>query len=42
MSYVATPFWVDAQMIRDLMVQTIEHRFGSLEPLPYKIEWLFG
>jgi len=40
MSYVATPFWVDAQMIRDLMVQTIEHRFGSLEPLPYKIEWL--
>jgi putative transposase len=40
MSYVATPLWIDAQKIRDLMIQTMEHRFSYLDKLPYKIEWL--
>lgn len=40
MSYVAIDGWINAQMIRDLMIQTIEYRFGTIEKLPHPIEWL--
>ena len=40
MGYVATSGWINAEMVRDLMVQTIEYRFGSVATLPHKIEWL--
>lgn len=40
MSYVATSGWINGQMIRDLMTQTMEYRFGSVNQLPHKIEWL--
>ena len=40
MSYVATSSWINAEMIRDLMTQTMEYRFGNIEKLPHKIEWL--
>lgn len=40
MSFVATSAWVNAEMIRDLMIQTVEYRFGKIDRLPHKIEWL--
>lgn len=40
MSYVATTGWINAEMVRDLMMQTMEHRFGWVDKLPCKIEWL--
>ena len=39
-SYVATSGAVNAAMVRDLMVQSIEYRFGPLEKAPHPIEWL--
>lgn len=39
-SHVATNGWVNAEMIRDLMTQSLEHRFGAVDRLPHKIEWL--
>jgi len=40
LSYIATSGWVNAQMVRDLMTQSMEYRFGAVEKLPHKIEWL--
>jgi len=40
MSFVATTGWINAEMIRDLMTQTMEYRFGNIDQLPHKIEWL--
>ncbi len=40
MSFVATSGWINAEMIRDLMTQSMEYRFGNVEKLPHKIEWL--
>lgn len=40
MSHIATSAWIDAQMVRDLMFQTMEYRFGDVDKLPHKIEWL--
>lgn len=31
---------ITGQSIRDLMVQTLESRFGALEKLPRKVQWL--
>lgn len=39
-SHVATTGAVNAEMIRDLMIQSIEYRFGLIERLPHQIEWL--
>jgi len=39
-SYVATTGGIDGKMIRDLMVQSIEARFGPVDRLPVPIEWL--
>lgn len=40
MSFVATSAWINAEMVRDLMLQTMEHRFGPVDKLPHKVEWL--
>jgi putative transposase len=37
---VATSGWINGCMIRDLMTQTMEYRFGPITKLPHKIEWL--
>lgn len=39
-SYVATSGAINAEMVRDLMVQSIEYRFGTVEKAPQPIEWL--
>jgi len=31
---------INAQMVRDLMIQSVEYRFGKVEKLPHRIEWL--
>ncbi len=40
LSFVATTKGIDGEMIRDLMVQSLEARFGAKECLPHPIEWL--
>lgn len=40
MRYVATSGWINAEMVRDLMAETMEYRFGTVDKLPHKIEWL--
>lgn len=40
MSYVATTGGITAEDVRDLMVATVEHRFGQVNRLPHTIEWL--
>jgi transposase InsO family protein len=41
MSYVATTGGVSGEMIRDLMLATVEHRFGSdARHVPHAVEWL--
>lgn len=39
-SYVATPSATNGEMIRDLIAQSFEARFGLSERLPRPIEWL--
>ena len=39
-SYVATSAATTGESIRDLMMQSIEVRFGDVARLPHKIEWL--
>ena len=40
-SFVATSGWIDAEVIRDLlMTRSLEPRFGGVEAGPHKIEWL--
>jgi transposase InsO family protein len=40
MSYVATTAGISGDMIRDLMAEAIEVRFGFVDELPHRIEWL--
>jgi putative transposase len=40
MSYVATTSGITAEDVRDLMVATVEHRFGQVNHVPRQIEWL--
>jgi putative transposase len=40
MSYVATTGGISGDMVRDLMIDAIENRFGSVDNMPYPIEWL--
>ena len=40
MGYVATTAGISAEDVRDLMVTSIEHRFGQVNRLPRPIEWL--
>jgi len=39
-SHVATTAGISSEMIQDLMLQSIEHRFGKVEKAPRPIEWL--
>jgi transposase InsO family protein len=40
-SWVATSKAIDGQMIRDLMAESIEHRFGAqTKAAPHRLEWL--
>jgi transposase InsO family protein len=40
MSYVATTGGICGDMVRDLMAEAIEARFGAVDRLPEKIQWL--
>jgi len=40
MGYVASTGGIDGALIRDLMVTSLEHRFGPVERTPRPIEWL--
>ncbi len=40
MSYVATTGGVSGDMVRDLMAEAIEARFGMINRLPHRIQWL--
>jgi transposase InsO family protein len=40
LSYVATTGWISAETVRDLMVQSLEYRFGHTDQAPHTIEWL--
>lgn len=39
-SYIATTGGISGEMIRDLMAETIESRFGLVDHLPHRVEWL--
>lgn len=38
--YLATTKGVDAEMVKDLMVETVEARFGNVDRTPHRVEWL--
>jgi len=40
MSYTASNKGIDGEMIRDLMVRTMQYRFGDIDTLPHSIQWL--
>jgi transposase InsO family protein len=40
MNYIATTAGVSGEMIRDLIAETIEYRFGLVDQVPHTIEWL--
>ncbi len=40
MRYIATTGGINGEMIRDLMVETMHHRFGQVNKLPKRIQWL--
>jgi transposase InsO family protein len=40
MSYVATTGGISGDMVRDLMAESIEARFGIVEKLPSRVQWL--
>lgn len=39
MGYIASTIGIDGQAIRDLMIETVEYRFGSTQ-VPYTVQWL--
>lgn len=40
LGYISSTIGLDGAAIRDLMVESIEHRFGKIQTLPYRIQWL--
>ena len=40
LSWMASNTGIDGQMVRDLMTDCIEMRFGSISHLPHKLQWL--
>lgn len=40
LSWMASNTGIDGQMVRDLMTDCIEKRFGSISHLPHKLQWL--
>lgn len=39
-SHVATTGGITGEMVRDLMVESVERRFGPAAQLPHAVEWL--
>jgi len=40
LSYIASTVGIDGAAIRDLMLESVEYRFGKVNSLPHKIQWL--
>jgi putative transposase len=40
MGYVATTAAITGEMIRDLMAESVEQRFGAVDSVPHPIQWL--
>ena len=40
MSYVATTKGITSEMVKDLVAESIEYRFGNVDRLPHSIQWL--
>ena len=40
MAWTASTGGFSGEMIRDLMIESVEHRFGPIEQVPHAIEWL--
>lgn len=40
MAWTASTGGFSGEMIRDLMIESVEHRFGPIERVPHAIEWL--
>ncbi len=40
MSYIATTGGISGDMVRDLMLESIEYRFGKVAVLPHRLQWL--
>ncbi len=40
LSFIATTGWFNAEDVRDLMLQSVEYRFGRVNTAPHRIEWL--
>jgi len=40
LSYIATTGGINGEIIKDLMTEAIEYRFGLVERLPHMIQWL--
>lgn len=40
MSWVATTGAISGEMVRDLMVESVEKRFGRIDHLPHFVQWL--
>jgi putative transposase len=39
-SQVATTGGITGEMVRDLMIESVERRFGTIAKLPHRVEWL--
>ena len=39
-SHVATTGGITGEMVRDLMIESVEQRFGNVARLPHAVEWL--
>jgi transposase InsO family protein len=40
MRHIASSKGINGEMIRDLMIESVEYRFGNIDKLPHKIQWL--
>ena len=40
MRYIASNKGIDGEMVRELMTETMMHRFGQVNQLPHTIQWL--
>lgn len=40
LSYIASTIGINGETIRDLMLEAVEYRFGTVNLLPHKIQWL--
>lgn len=39
-SYIATAGGISSEVVKDLKVSSVEYRFGKVDRLPHKIQWL--